>query len=210
MAELKFLRGSVDKFNSLSKNNNYFYIAENGNYVELYLGNKLIAKSSTPNDLLIEINRAISVENNLQEQIDAINTNGGGNGGANIDLSNYYTKTEVDNLIPNDYLTEIPSEYVTETELIAKNYATLSEVETKVSNLVDSAPDALNTLNELASALGNDPNFATTMINNLATKADITTVNTLETKVNTKANSADVYTKTEVDNLITKVLNTPT
>ena len=79
-----------------------------------------------------------------------------------------------------------------------------------MSNLVDSAPDALNTLNELASALGNDPNFATTMINNLATKADITTVNTLETKVNTKANSADVYTKTEVDNLITKVLNTPT
>ena len=79
-----------------------------------------------------------------------------------------------------------------------------------MSNLVDSAPDALNTLNELASALGNDPNFATTMINNLSTKADITTVNTLETKVNAKANSADVYTKTEVDNLITKVLNTPT
>lgn len=80
--ELKFLRGSVDNFNSLSKNNNYFYIAENGNHVELYLGNNLIAKSSTPNDLLIEINRAISVENNLQEQIDAINANEGGNGGA--------------------------------------------------------------------------------------------------------------------------------
>ncbi|EKJ4584062.1 tail fiber protein, partial [Escherichia coli] len=36
--------------------------------------------------------------------------------------------------------------------------------------LVDSSPDALNTLNELAAALGNDPNFATTMTNALAGK----------------------------------------
>ncbi|EMF9609199.1 phage tail protein [Escherichia coli] len=39
-----------------------------------------------------------------------------------------------------------------------------------IAALVDSSPDALNTLNELATALGNDPNFATTMTNALAGK----------------------------------------
>ncbi|EFB3076381.1 phage tail protein [Escherichia coli] len=39
-----------------------------------------------------------------------------------------------------------------------------------IAALVDSSPDALNTLNELAAALGNDPNFATTMSNALAGK----------------------------------------
>ncbi|HEH8119572.1 TPA: phage tail protein [Escherichia coli] len=39
-----------------------------------------------------------------------------------------------------------------------------------IAALVDSSPDALNTLNELAAALGNDPSFATTMTNALAGK----------------------------------------
>ncbi|EPD5293926.1 phage tail protein [Salmonella enterica subsp. enterica serovar Johannesburg] len=39
-----------------------------------------------------------------------------------------------------------------------------------IAALVDSSPDALNTLNELAAALGNDPNFATTMLSALAGK----------------------------------------
>ena len=42
--------------------------------------------------------------------------------------------------------------------------------DTAVSNLVDSSPSALNTLNELASALGDDANFSTTVNNNIATK----------------------------------------
>lgn len=40
----------------------------------------------------------------------------------------------------------------------------------KISALVDASPDALNTLNELAAALGDDPNFATTITNSIATK----------------------------------------
>ena len=76
--------------------------------------------------------------------------------------------------------------------------------------MVDSAPDTLNTLNELATALGNDPNFATTIASQIGLKADITVVNELSQTINNKVNKEDVYTKTEVDNLITKVLNTPT
>ena len=43
------------------------------------------------------------------------------------------------------------------------NYATESYVTTAISNLVASAPATLDTLNELAAALGNDPNYATTI-----------------------------------------------
>lgn len=39
-----------------------------------------------------------------------------------------------------------------------------------IAGMVGSAPAALDTLNELAAALGNDPNFATTMLNALAGK----------------------------------------
>ncbi|EDE7750049.1 hypothetical protein AH580_23210, partial [Salmonella enterica subsp. enterica serovar Montevideo] len=42
--------------------------------------------------------------------------------------------------------------------------------------LVDSSPEALDTLNELAAALGNDPNFATTMTNALASKQPLSDV----------------------------------
>ena len=45
-------------------------------------------------------------------------------------------------------------------------------VRSVVGELVDSAPDALNTLKELADALGDDPNFATTVNNNIAQKLD--------------------------------------
>ena len=47
-------------------------------------------------------------------------------GGGSIDLSNYYTKAEVDAKIPDvsGFITEIPSEYVTESELAAKGYLT--------------------------------------------------------------------------------------
>ncbi|MGD4043987.1 hypothetical protein QT571_22580, partial [Xanthomonas citri pv. citri] len=39
-----------------------------------------------------------------------------------------------------------------------------------IADVIDASPDALNTLNELAAALGNDPDFATTMTNALAGK----------------------------------------
>lgn len=48
--------------------------------------------------------------------------------------------------------------------------ATQNYVATAVSNLVASAPSTLDTLNELATALGNDANFATTVTNSIATK----------------------------------------
>ena len=49
--------------------------------------------------------------------------------------------------------------------------ATTAYVDGAISDLVDSSPSALNTLNELAAALGDDANFSTTVTNSIATKA---------------------------------------
>ncbi len=99
---------------------------------------------------------------------------------------------------------------------------TSAQVATKINNavaaLVDASPTTLDTLNELAAALGDDPNFATTVANNIATKvtknADI--VAGTGTKVTYDAKGlvtssttpttlagysiGDAYTKTEVNN----------
>ena len=50
-----------------------------------------------------------------------------------------------------------------DTDLTSKKY-----VDNAISNIVNSAPEALNTLKELATALGNDPNFATTILNKIS------------------------------------------
>ena len=50
--------------------------------------------------------------------------------------------------------------------------ATTTYVDNKVASIIESAPETLNTLNELAAALGNDPNFATTVLNQLGNKLD--------------------------------------
>jgi len=51
-------------------------------------------------------------------------------------------------------------------------YATETYVGTQIANLVDSSPSALDTLNELAAALGDDENFATTVTNSLSGKLE--------------------------------------
>ena len=48
--------------------------------------------------------------------------------------------------------------------------ATTAFVQQEITGLIDSAPDAMNTLNELAAALGDDANFSTTVTNSIATK----------------------------------------
>ena len=50
--------------------------------------------------------------------------------------------------------------------------ATTAYVDNAVSNIVNSAPETLDTLNELAAALGNDPNFATTIASDIGSKLD--------------------------------------
>jgi hypothetical protein len=66
----------------------------------------------------------------------------------------------------------ITSTYETKTDATAKLNEAKTYTDTAIANLVDTAPEALNTLNELAAALGDDANFATTVSTNIGKKAD--------------------------------------
>ena len=73
----------------------------------------------------------------------------------------YYTESEINTKITNLQTAD------TNNLKAAKDYT-----DTKVAALVDSAPETLDTLNELSAALGDDPNFAATMATSLGNKAD--------------------------------------
>lgn len=124
-----------------------------------------------------------------------------------VDGNLVYTKTEIDEKIEDvtsidDTTTSLDltwSSSKISNELAKKE--TITTVQEKVSNaieqsklyadekiaaLVGSSPELLNTLDELSNALGNDPNFATTVTNQIAVKAD----------------KSDTYTKAEVDRIV--------
>jgi len=95
--------------------------------------------------------------NNIKDFIDALEDElipaGGG------------INNETDPTVPS-YVKAITQQNITDWN----NKATTSDVQTAVAGLVDSAPETLNTLNELAAALGDDPNFATTVSNQIGAK----------------------------------------
>lgn len=80
-------------------------------------------------------------------------------------------------------------------------YQTEAQVAAKVASLVDSAPETLDTLNELAAAIGDDPNFATTVTNQIAQKADKTTATT------STAGLMSATDKDRIDKLYTSLSN---
>ena len=65
------------------------------------------------------------------------------------------------------------------------DFATKKDIEDKIGNLVDNAPESLDTLLELSKALGDDPNFATTVF----------------TEIGKKVNKTEVYTRDESNDL---------
>lgn len=104
------------------------------------------------------------------------------------------------------------------------SYATQTYVNTQVSNLVNAAPATLDTLKELATALGNDANFSTTITTSIGTKwtqdnakisnwdsayswgnhanAGYALTSTVNTALALKADQSTTYTKTEVNNAL--------
>jgi hypothetical protein len=98
--------------------------------------------------------------------------------------------------------------------------ATQGFVTSQINSVIDAAPGALDTLNELAASLGDDANFSTTVTNTLATKAnaaDVYTKTAMDTLLASKADDAttlagygitDAYTQTEVDTALSSKANT--
>jgi hypothetical protein len=83
------------------------------------------------------------------------------------------TQTALDAKAPlaSPALTGVPTAPTAAAGTNTTQVATTAFVGTAVADLVASAPSALNTLNELATALGNDASFSTTVTNSLASKA---------------------------------------
>jgi hypothetical protein len=89
--------------------------------------------------------------------------------------TNAYTDAEVTKLLGIETGAEVnttsePISYVTGLQSALNLKASIAYVDAEVSALLDAAPLALNTLNELAAALGDDASFSTTVTNSIATK----------------------------------------
>ena len=76
--------------------------------------------------------------------------------------------------------------------IIDGNFATQSYVGTAISNLVASAPATLDTLNELATALGNDNNFSTSILTIVGNKANTSVVTASFNQANVSFNQANI------------------
>ena len=87
-----------------------------------------------------------------------------------IASSTIATGNIADNAVTSDKISGITTAHITEG---ANLYYTDARADARAALLVDSAPSTLNTLNELAAALGDDPNFAATTAVNIGLKAPI-------------------------------------
>ena len=114
---------------------------------------------------------------------------------------NYYTRLETDEFLSlraplnSPKLTGVPEAPTPALGADTNQIANAAFVQAAIAGLVDSSPGTLDTLRELAAALGDDPNFATTMTNILATKA---------AKAVSLAGYGilDAYTQTQIDQLL--------
>jgi len=125
--------------------------SDSGNSISLATGPDVITQTSLSNTLT-----------NPTTGYVAIGDVGQADGVASLDSNGKIPDSEIPATIARD--SEIPS---------LTGYATETYVGTAISNLVDSAPSTLNTLNELATALGNDANYASTITTALGAKAPI-------------------------------------
>lgn len=119
-------------------------------YVTLEVGNSDDFSRDSKGNLII----SNKFKNSKQDRIDDLNTiRANANKGATA-------------------LQFVPSEYITETELNNKNYSTKTYVDNKIADLVDSAPEDLNTLKELAEALNDNKDIVDVLNESISKKQD--------------------------------------
>jgi hypothetical protein len=175
------------------------------------------ADARITNALIDEDNMASDSATKLPSQqsvkayVDAQTTDETAEGSSNL----YYTNSRVNSQV-DTYLNAGTGITLAGSGAIAVNTSVIptitamnSAIATSISNLVDSSPDALNTLNELAAALGDDANFSTTVTNSIATKAPLAsaaltgtpTAPTASTGTNTTQLATTAFVKQEIDAL---------
>ncbi len=113
----------------------------------------------------------------ISQVTEKIITGGTGGGGGTVDLTGLMKLTS-----PTEQVVDSPVTVTKDFKAfniyeggvkLSDKYITPVKLEARIAALVDAAPITLDTLNELAAALGDDPNFATTITNLIGTKAPI-------------------------------------
>ena len=125
------------------------------------------------------IDNATSSLNTLKELADAINNDSNFYQTiGNTYVSNTSLANTLGSYVTNSALTSTLGSYVTNSALTS-NYTTTTgmnaAISTAVSNLIDAAPGALDTLNELAAALNDDANFYNTITNTYVSNSSLST-----------------------------------
>jgi hypothetical protein len=131
----------------------------------LTLRSILRVKNSIDNDIDItnaELAMLKNCSSNIQNQLQN-----------KVDLTSDNLFTGINNYVSGTLRAATQSQNDNSTKVATTAYTDLA-----ISNLISSAPNSLNTLNELATALGNDQNYATTITTALATKATKSSANT--------------------------------
>lgn len=90
----------------------------------------------------------------------------------NLVLAVNELKAALDNIDVTGQVQALIDDVTVSTTKVWSSSKTKSEIDAAVASLVDGAPALLDTLNELAAALGDDASFATTITNSIATKAN--------------------------------------
>lgn len=102
----------------------------------------------------------------------------------------YYDKTKVEELI-NNITVFVDSEYNKNSDNAQSGKAVAQAISQEVAKIIGTSGEALDTLSELANALGNDPNFATTVME----------------EIGKKAGKDEVYNKRQIDSLLSDKVN---
>ena len=216
---MSFLDTNAEHDFYIHVNSNNFYVLRNTNTAENLVGTGW--DSPHPMQIESDTNSVYFFGNKLNSAAYAATTafDSAGSAAAVSTALNERIDTEVFGAI-GDVAGTIPTNNNQLTN--GAGYATTSYVNTAVSNLVASAPAALDTLNELAAALGDDANFSTTVANNIGAIAnDVTAVNeridtevlpAIDTKQNagnyaTFANNIYLSNSTTTENFITELTN---
>tara|TARA_A100001388_G_scaffold143666_1_gene106593 strand:+ start:5328 stop:6995 length:1668 start_codon:yes stop_codon:yes gene_type:complete len=157
---LEIRSASIELKQAGSPNNHYAVFSNNGCDLRVANAQKLVVNSSgTAITGNLDVSSGVDVTGDITVtgtvdgvDVAALNTtvgNLGVSGGAIASSTTATTQSQGDN---------------------STKVATTAYTDTAVSNLVDSSPGALNTLNELAAAINDDASFSTTVTNNIATK----------------------------------------
>ncbi|NFI33837.1 hypothetical protein FDA37_16780 [Clostridium botulinum] len=159
------------------------------------------AEKTLTENLNSEINRAKSVESDITSKLnEEVNRAKTKENSIESNLNNYKTSndSEIQGLKAKDIDLDNKKANLDYVNLeLNKRYTkdqtfTREEVLKKIQDLIGTAPDTLDTFKEIADALGNDPNFATTIMNELSSKVD---------KVTGKSLSTNDYDNTEKSKL---------